>query len=146
MHIINKSPKDQIISSMLEKYGELEIGEAIKIAIKKGKNGDIHYLEGILKNRNRPTNYNQTENIKDFKQPGLEKIILNKLINKFDNINEILEYYYFYNDTYYFKSKENLHTHEIEKYANDIGFNIKILLSNQAINTMKSNIKFLNRN
>ncbi|MDH4263462.1 MAG: helix-turn-helix domain-containing protein [Spirochaetia bacterium] len=140
------SSKEHIINTMLEKYGELEIGEAIKIAIKRGKNGDIQYLEGILKNRNKSTNYNQNENIKDIKQIGTEKIILNKLNDKFDKINLLLEYYYYYNNTYYFKSKENINTYDIEKYAKEIGFNVKILISSQIIHSVKSEIKFMNQN
>jgi hypothetical protein len=144
-HDNKQSPKEQLIKIMLEKYGELEIGEAIKIAIKRGKNGDVQYLEGILRNRNKPTNYNQTENIKDFKQLGTEKIILNKLNEKFDNIYQLLEYYYYYNNTYYFKSKENISPYDIEKFAKDNGFNIKILVSNQILNTIKPDIKFVSR-
>lgn len=43
--------KDSLVQEMLEKYGSLEVGEAVRIAISKGKDGDIRYLEGILKNR-----------------------------------------------------------------------------------------------
>ena len=43
--------KDRLVHEMLEKYGSLEVGEAVRIAISKGKDGDIRYLEGILKNR-----------------------------------------------------------------------------------------------
>jgi len=142
----NHPTNEQLINKMLEKYGELEIGEAIKIAIKKGKNGDIHYLEGILKNRNKPINYNQKENDKNFNENNKEKIILNKLLNKFENIDQILEYYYFYNNTYYFKSKKNINTHEIEQFAKEIGFKIKILVSNQALNLSKPDIRFMNHN
>ncbi len=46
--------KNQFVENLLEKYGELEVGEAVKIAVQKGKNGDIRYLEGILKNRAQP--------------------------------------------------------------------------------------------
>ena len=138
--------KEHIINTMFEKYGELEIGEAIKIAIKRGKNGDVQYLEGILKNRNKPTNYNHSDNLKDIKQTGNEKIILNKLNSKFDNINTLLEYYYYYNNTYYFKSKNNINTYDIEKYAKEIGYSIKILISNQVVNSIKSDIKFMNQN
>jgi hypothetical protein len=43
--------REQLVQEMLEKYGSLEVGEAVRIAISKGKDGDIRYLEGILKNR-----------------------------------------------------------------------------------------------
>ncbi len=43
--------REHLIQQMLAKYGSLEVGEAIRIAISKGKDGDIRYLEGILKNR-----------------------------------------------------------------------------------------------
>lgn len=46
-----EDPKNRFIESLLEKYGELEVGEAINIAIRRGKSGDIKYLEGILRNR-----------------------------------------------------------------------------------------------
>jgi len=35
---------------------------------------------------------------------------------------------------------------EIEKYAKDIGYSIKILVSNQLVNTVKPDIKFVQRN
>ena len=144
--INQESTKDQFINMMLDKYGELEIGEAIKIAIKKGKNGDIHYLEGILKNRVNQTKYNQNEKIKSIKQNNIENTIINKLLFRFENIDQILEYYYFYNETYYFKSKKMVSANEIEKYAKDIGYSIKILVSNQLVNTVKPDIKFVQRN
>lgn len=43
--------REHLVREMLEKYGSLEVGEAVRIAISKGKDGDIRYLEGILKNR-----------------------------------------------------------------------------------------------
>jgi len=43
--------RERLVHEMLEKYGSLEVGEAVRIAISKGKDGDIRYLEGILKNR-----------------------------------------------------------------------------------------------
>jgi len=43
--------REQLVQEMLEKYGSLEVGEAVRIAISRGKDGDIRYLEGILKNR-----------------------------------------------------------------------------------------------
>lgn len=43
--------REHLVQEMLEKYGSLEVGEAVRIAISKGKDGDIRYLEGILKNR-----------------------------------------------------------------------------------------------
>lgn len=43
--------REHLIQEMLQKYGPLEMGEAVRIAISKGKDGDIRYLEGILKNR-----------------------------------------------------------------------------------------------
>lgn len=137
--------KEQIINKMLEKYGQLEIGEAIKIAIKKGKNGDIHYLDGILKNRNNQTNYNQLDAKKENKSDGIEKLILNKLVNKFEQIHQYLEYYYFYNSTYYFKTNQSIPIVDIEKYAKELGFNIKILISNKTINN-KPDIIFMNQN
>jgi hypothetical protein len=101
--------KKQFVDKILKKYDELEIGEAIKIAIRKGKNGDIHYLEGILKNRNNNgINYNLSDNGINIKNIAADKVILNKLSNKFENINNLLEYYYFYNQTYYFKTNENI--------------------------------------
>ncbi len=43
--------KERLVQDMLEKYGSLEVGEAVRIAISRGKDGDIRFLEGILKNR-----------------------------------------------------------------------------------------------
>jgi hypothetical protein len=43
--------KERLVQEMLEKYGSLEVGEAVRIAISRGKDGDIRFLEGILKNR-----------------------------------------------------------------------------------------------
>jgi len=49
--ISQQQHEDYIKNYLIEKYGDLETGEAIRIAVRKGKNGDINYLEGILKNR-----------------------------------------------------------------------------------------------
>jgi hypothetical protein len=134
--------KNQIINKMLEKYGNLEVGEAIKIAIERGKNGDIRYLEGILKNRSNLINNNHNPKKET---PANVTEIINKLSTKFKDLNDKLKFYYLYNNTYYFKSNNLNSTNEIEKYANEIGFKIKIIVSNQKEKN-QSNIRFYQNN
>jgi len=126
------SYKQQIITSMLKKYGKLEIGEAIKIAIKRGKNGDINYLDGILKNRNT----NQKSQIKvNFKEQNNPLTLLEQNYKKYI---PMLEYYYKYNNIHYLKAKDKLPIQEIEAYLFKNGFKTTIIESDQNI---KENIQ-----
>lgn len=136
------SYKEQIIKNMLTKYGELETGEAIKIAMQKDRNGDIHYLEGILKNRSNKTKYNHPNEINK-NLNNVEFQILKDLNKKFNNINYILEYHYFYNNIYYFKTNDEKSIMDIEKYAKEIGYNIKLLFSKQSNIENKPTIRFI---
>lgn len=138
-----RSYKQQIISNMLAKYGELETGEAIKIAIRRGKGGDIQYLEGILRNRSKETKSNL--NSEQFKSHDTRKenAIISKLKNKFTDIDNQIEYQYYYNSVYYFKAISDILPEDIEIYAKQFGYNIKILFSNQSLNNVKPSIQFI---
>lgn len=63
--------REHLVQEMLEKYGSLEVGEAVRIAISKGKDGDIRYLEGILKNREAKTSADTTQRPDEFSFAGL---------------------------------------------------------------------------
>ena len=114
--------KDTIIHSMLDKYGQLEIGEAIKIAINRGKNGDINYLEGILRNRK-----NSSSN--PIKNNQAEDQIKNILQENFPEYTKQLEYYYLKGKTYYFITKDHIPVEILENYIQQQGYQIKIIYS-----------------
>lgn len=115
--------KSHIINSLLEKYGDLELGEAIKIAIKRGKDGDIRYLEGILRNRKEEPgetnsfNHNKAES--EFAQLSAES----KRWLPFLNLR------YKNNHTFYFTAEENIPIKSIEEQFKNDGYTIKIFTS-----------------
>ena len=118
--------KQQIIQTMLKKYGELEIGEAVKIAIRKGKNGDINYLEGILKNRKN----DQTEKTpKTDESSNIEQIIN----QNFPDYKNLMQPYYRYGDVHYYKSNTPIDKRNVEKVLKKHGLNIKIICPEQNI-------------
>lgn len=116
------SLKDQIVKNVIGRYGQLETGEAIKIAISRGKDGDLRYLEGILRNRKKD---------KDRKNKPGEADIQQKLI-ELANDEKIgkhipqLKLQYKYNDTYYFIAKEPLPSDLITDILEGHGFKCKI--------------------
>jgi hypothetical protein len=113
--------KDRLVQEMLEKYGSLEVGEAVRIAISKGKDGDIRYLEGILKNRDTgrkttsatreaPFSFEQLDPTLKIWQDHLESL------GKFQN-------------TWYFSAKTDVSPSFVEEQFLRAGFRIKVVKS-----------------
>lgn len=127
--------KDVLIHSMLKKYGQLEIGEAIKIAISRGKNGDINYLEGILRNRK---NNSQQSSLEKIKNNQAEIPIKEILLKKFPEHANNLEYYYSSGKVHYFTTRSHIPVDLIENYINQKGYSIKIIYSPLSIIKNKS--------
>jgi len=121
-----ETDKQQIIQTMLKKYGELEIGEAVKIAIQRGKNGDINYLEGILKNR-------KNDQIKKTPEPKQASEI-NEIINQnFPDYKNLMQPYYKYGDVHYYKSNIPINKNKVEKVLKNHGLNIKIVCPEEEV-------------
>lgn len=130
--------KQYIISKTLKRYGQLEVGEAIRIAIEKGKDGDIRYLEGILKNRkldnesngniglkNKKINFNQ-----NMSQEEKEKYFLkNKLPDLWHEHIDQLVYRFSHEHTIYFTHPDSQIAQNLEKEAKARGFSLRILPS-----------------
>ena len=110
--------KDRLVQEMLEKYGTLEVGEAVRIAISKGKDGDIRYLEGILKNRG-VTQKKESGAVADFPFESVAdslKIWQSHLVpmGKFQN-------------TWYFSAKTEVSPSFVEEQFMRAGFQVKII-------------------
>lgn len=114
--------KNEFVEKILEKYSELEVGEAIRIAVQKGKNGDIRYLEGILRNRQKPK-INQNEST-DRNIDKVKKLLAEKLTIHLDNII----FKHKYNDTYYFGiiQKSDVSFQMVEKNMGELGYFIRL--------------------
>lgn len=107
--------REHLVQEMLEKYGSLEVGEAVRIAISKGKDGDIRYLEGILKNRGQGKA--PTESGFSFDSfPASLKIWQDHLepLGKFDK-------------TWYFSAKSDLSPSFVEEQFKRAGVQVKIV-------------------
>jgi hypothetical protein len=103
---------------MLEKYGSLEVGEAVRIAISRGKDGDIRFLEGILKNRDakKPAASQGAEGISHLTLPPTLKIW-----------QDHLEPMGRFGSTWYFKALSEVSATFVEEQFKRAGFQIKIL-------------------
>lgn len=108
--------REHLIQQMLAKYGSLEVGEAIRIAISKGKDGDIRYLEGILKNR-------------DAKNPATPANTFS-----FDNLPESLKVWQGhlepmgkFESTLFFSAKSNVSPTFVEEQFRKEGIQVKIV-------------------
>lgn len=119
--------REQIINTMLEKYGNPEVGEAIKIAIERGKNGDIRYLEGILRNRK-----NDKFN-KPAKKIDLSKDVLisnkNLFSSEFATIIEKAEFRYNFEGINYYSIPSDIPVgacKQLETEALSLGLRIKM--------------------
>lgn len=109
--------REHLVQEMLEKYGSLEVGEAVRIAISKGKDGDIRYLEGILKNRGKEKAPEPAEGAFSFESvsPAL-KIWQHHLepLGRFEG-------------TWYFSAKSDLSPSFVEEQFKKAGLRIKIV-------------------
>lgn len=127
--------KQHIIDNMLEKYGQLEVGEAIRIAIEKGKDGDIRYLEGILKNRK--TDSQRTSTVSNnlakksnplFHEGEQHKTLLkNKFAAEWHGLIDQLEYRSTLHETVYFSHSNFALAQSIEQEAHRLGFSIRVV-------------------
>lgn len=79
-----------IANYLLEKYDQLALGKAIRVAINKGKDGDIQYLESIIQD-NGMIEIKQKEDIKVKSEKELSE----------DELIDILSPKYIYNKTLY---------------------------------------------
>jgi len=116
--------KQQLVQEMLEKYGSLEVGEAVRIAISKGKDGDIRYLEGILKNRGGSKEEAKADQAAWFSfdsAPAALKTWQDHLesLGKFEN-------------TWYFAARSHLTPSFVEEQFRRHGIQIKIVKSRDA--------------
>lgn len=115
--------KDRLVQEMLEKYGSLEVGEAVRIAISKGKDGDIRYLEGILKNRD-TSQKKESGAVSQF---------------PFEAVSESLKIWQGhleplgkFQDTWYFSAKTDVSPSFVEEQFMRAGFQVKIVRSQPA--------------
>lgn len=111
--------KERLVQEMLEKYGSLEVGEAVRIAISRGKDGDIRFLEGILKNR-------------DAKKPvaapgGDGDFSFNALPPALKIWQDHLEPMGRFGSTWYFKALSEVSATFVEEQFKRAGLQIKIL-------------------
>lgn len=111
--------KDRLVQEMLEKYGSLEMGEAVRIAISRGKDGDIRYLEGILKNRDGEKSAGSEKEQNPFltgEIPEALKIWQHHLapLGKFQN-------------SWYFSAKTDLSPSFVEEQFKRAGISIKVV-------------------
>lgn len=125
--------KQHITSQMLNKYGQLEVGEAIRIAISKGKDGDIRYLEGILKNRqNENSTSKPSPKNKNFFQSEAEREknrIKNNLSENWHDLVEGLEFRFSDNGVTYFCHKDDSVAAALEEEAQKNGIALRIFPS-----------------
>lgn len=116
--------KERLVQEMLEKYGSLEVGEAVRIAISRGKDGDIRFLEGILKNR-------------DAKKPAASQgaegdFSFNALPPTLKIWQDHLEPMGRFGSTWYFKALSEVSATFVEEQFKRAGFQIKILKGSSA--------------
>jgi hypothetical protein len=113
--------REHLIQQMLEKYGSLEVGEAVRIAISKGKDGDIRYLEGILKNRESKQAERSSQQSEEFSFANLPeelKIWQNHLapLGRFES-------------TWYFAAKSDVSPSFVEEQFRRAGVKIRVIKS-----------------
>lgn len=111
--------KEQLVHDMLEKYGQLEVGEAVRIAISRGKDGDIRYLEGILKNRSADKSPKPEEPANPFANGSIPE----KLKIWQDHLESMGKF----RDTWYFSAKRDLSPSFVEEEFKRAGINIKVV-------------------
>lgn len=113
--------REQLVQQMLEKYGSLEVGEAVRIAISKGKDGDIRYLEGILKNRES----RQTEKVK----PQKEEFSFANLPAELKIWQEHLTPMGKFESTWYFSATSDVSPSFVEEQFRRAGLKVRIIKS-----------------
>lgn len=111
--------KEQLVHEMLEKYGQLEVGEAVRIAISRGKDGDIRYLEGILKNRSADKPIKSDDVVNPFANGSMPE----KLKIWQDHLEPMGKF----RDTWYFSAKRDLSPSFVEEEFKRAGINIKVV-------------------
>lgn len=116
--------KNDFVEKILEKYSELEVGQAIRIAVEKGKNGDIRYLEGILRNRQKPKVNQSTAAEGNYVVEKIKKQI-SKELNIFQ---ENVIYKHKYNNIFYFGiiEKSDVPLKRIENEMKEQGYAIRL--------------------
>lgn len=129
--------KESLVHEMLEKYGSLEVGEAVRIAISKGKDGDIRYLEGILKNRG-GAQKSETQESSAFpfdSAPEALKIWQSHLVplGKFQK-------------TWYFSAKTEVSPSFVEEQFQRAGFQVRIVRSQAAAGGVETPLEFRRAN
>lgn len=112
--------REQLVHEMLEKYGSLKMGEAIRIAISKGKDGDIRYLEGILRNRESNPKAEKNENSFSFENLAPSLKIWQDHLTVMGRFGE----------TWYFSAKSDLSPSFVEEQFRRAGVSIKIVKPN----------------
>lgn len=113
--------RERLVQEMLEKYGSLEVGEAVRIAISKGKDGDIRYLEGILRNREaqRPTQNESVNTSFSFESlPPELKIWQSHLVPMGK-----------YESTWYFSANSDIAPSFVEEQFRRAGIKIRVIKS-----------------
>ncbi|MCS6971483.1 MAG: helix-turn-helix domain-containing protein [Turneriella sp.] len=107
--------REQLVQEMLEKYGTLEVGEAVKIAISRGKDGDIRYLEGILKNRGQKRQ--ERDDGFDFSMLPPELKIWQEHLHPIGR----------FGTTWYFATNSNLSASFVEEQFRRAGYKIRVV-------------------
>lgn len=123
----SKDFKSQLVEQMLDKYGNLEVGEAIKIAISRGKSGDIKYLEGILRNRQSDAPGATKNNQASSKEGAFDPFADPEL----EYWREHLQYRYTVGGTIFFQGGPDVPCEEIEKAFSKKGVKIRIFQKKQ---------------
>lgn len=111
--------KEQLVHDMLEKYGQLEVGEAVKIAISRGKDGDIRYLEGILRNRSA----DRPEKKAEMADPFSDGSFPEKLKIWRDHLEPVGKF----QGTWYFSAKRELSPSFVEEQFKQAGVSITVM-------------------
>lgn len=109
--------RERLVQEMLEKYGSLEMGEAVRIAISKGKDGDIRYLEGILRNRDATKKSDTTPTAFSFEDIAPSLKIWQEHLEALGRFGE----------TWYFSAKSDLSPSFVEEQFRRAGVSIKIV-------------------
>ena len=128
--------RQMLVESLMQEYGQLEIGEAVKIAVQKGKDGDIRYLEGILRNRkNSPplTKNNQDSSGKGNQGEG--SVIQNfrkSLPKELAVWLDLLQFRYSYRNIFYFAQNDNVPAAHLEEIFKEKGFEIRIFKADES--------------
>ena len=119
--------KEQIVDDLIQRHGQLETGEAMRIAIKRGRSGDIKYLEGILRNRREEKNRRSRGQNSEI-ETKLDKLRSHKQIGQYiDKIN--LQYEY--NNKYFFITEQDLPVALIKQVLAENGIPSKIYVKSK---------------